>query len=231
MRSDTFHITAVDANDKNWEFRGDIGNEATKGLGSQRLKPGQKLNVYAILKVPAAGEIPKVIFKSGDNLVIRYDLRGKAKGLQPPYADPSDTTGATALAVVPAEIGKWYPTGVLAIRIDETSISDQSIGDAKVDRGGALFVVKATVKSLNKRSWPLRQDSFVVKLKDADGADISYRGPVILRASSDTSLSTSLEPGQELSYRMVFRMGENLPPAKFTLAGAADRRVFQFELK
>lgn len=231
MRFDTFQITAVDANSKNWEFRGDIGNEEGNGKVNQTLKPGQKLNVYAILKVPAAGEIPKVIFKSSDYLVIRYDLRGKAKGLQPPYADESDASGATALAVVPSQLGAWCPTGALSIRIDETSLTDQSIGDVKVNKGGALFVIRATVKNLNKRPLPLRHDSFIIKLKDSDGADISYRGVVLLRATSDTALSTSLDPGQELAYRMVLKMEQNLPPAKLTLAGAADRRAFQFDLK
>lgn len=230
MRGDTFHITAVDANDKNWEFRGDIGDEATKGSGSQRLKPGQKLKVYAIIKVPAAGEIPKVIFKSSDNLVIRYDLRGKAKGLQPPYADPADSTGATALAVVPAELGQWYPTGVFAIKVEETSVSEQSIGDAKVDKGGLLFVTKATVKNLNKAALPLRHDSFVVRLKDSDGADLNYRAHLTLRASSDTTLSTRIDPGQELTYRLVTKLTSNIPPAKLTLSGAANGRSFQFGL-
>ena len=47
--------------------------------------------------VPAAGVVPKLIVEREQGApVIRYDLRGKVKALPQPFADPSDTTGATA---------------------------------------------------------------------------------------------------------------------------------------
>jgi hypothetical protein len=56
--------------------------------------------------------------------VIRYDLRGVAKPLTSPFADPSDKTGATALTEIPAQIGQYYPLHNFDIKVLETGYAD-----------------------------------------------------------------------------------------------------------
>lgn len=231
MRFDTLAITAVDAKDKNWEFRGDVGNETTKQAVGQQFKPAQKMDVYAVIAVPAEGEVPKIMFKSIDQLVIRYDLRGKVKGLPAPYADPSDPTGATARKVTPAEFGVFYPLGQLALKIEGTSFSDTAIGEMEIEEGGCLFIIAATAKNLDKAPTLLRFDSFNVKLKDVDGTEIQSRQDTY-RASSDKAFGGDLEPGQELKFRLIMSIEKGIEPKTATVINYnADCRPIEFQLK
>lgn len=231
MRFDSFAITAVDAKDKNWEFNGDLGNELTRAKFDQMMKPAQKANVFVVVRVPAAGEVPKVIFKSSDQLVIRYDLRGKVKGLPAPYADPSDSTGATARAVVPAEFGVFYPTGQLAVNIEKTSFADGAIGEMDPGEDNRLFVIAMTAKNLDKIPALLRFDTLSVQLKDADGVEINATQDTY-RASSDKSLSVNVDPDKEIKFRLVMSIEKGIEPKTITLGNSnGDGRQFEFQIK
>ncbi len=120
-------FTAVDATDTNREYPQNIGVESTQEALSLDLKPAQKLDAYTIITVPARGEVPKLIVKAQDQLVIRYDLRKKVKGLAAPFGDPADKSGATALADVPAVVGTYCPVGMWDARLDSTSYTTGAI--------------------------------------------------------------------------------------------------------
>ncbi len=231
MRYDAFRFTAVDAKDKNWEYAGDISSEKTKARVDQNMKPAQKMDLYTVIAVPAAGEIPKLMLISTDELVIRYDLRGKVKGLKAPYADPNDKTGATALETVQAKFGEYYPMVQFLIKVEGTGLSDQAIGEVEPDEGGRLFIVAATAKNVDVEPALLRYDTFEVQIRDTDGAEVDASVTEVLRASSDKPLSTEVEPGQEIKFRMVFRVESGIEPKTLTVKGEEEGRAFKYELK
>jgi hypothetical protein len=230
MRFDTFRVTAVDANNKNWDRDQNLNAEATKTTVNQQFKPAQKMSVYKAVRVPAAGEIPKVIVTGSDNLVIRYDLVGKVKALPDPVADPSDKTGATALAKVPAKMGTPYPAGQFAVSVDGVSYSDAPVGSAKPPTGGRLMVVNMTAKNVSARALPFRFDTFVIKAVDADGVALQW-GKDLLAASSDKSLNMPAEAGQEVKFRTFFKVDKGATPAKITVAGGGNARVYEFAVE
>ena len=106
----SFKLTVVDNKDVNHEFDSYIAREGTSDVLGINLKPAQKIEVYAVWPVPASGVTPKLIVaRDQDSPVLRYDLRGKIKPLPAPFADPADSSGATALGEVPASTGTYYP--------------------------------------------------------------------------------------------------------------------------
>jgi hypothetical protein len=231
MRFDTLRFTAVDAKDKNWEFSGDIGNEATKDNVDQAMKPAQKMDVFAVLAVPANGEIPKLIVQGSNDLVIRYDLRGKVKGLAAPFADPGDSTGATARAVVPAEYGLYYPLGEFAIKVEGTSFAEGAIGEFEPGENERLMVVSMAAKNLDKSPQLLRFDTIATVLRDADGAVISSTQD-LYRASSDKSLDVNAEPGQEIKFRLLLRIEQGLEPKTMLFSNSSgEGRQFEYQVK
>lgn len=232
MRYDTFGITAVDAKDTNWEYIMELGAEKTHEKYGVEMKPAQKADVYAAILVPAAGEIPKIIVKSNDNLVIRYDLKGKVKGIPAPFADSKDKTGATALAIVPAQVGTYYPTGDFLLRLDSMAFSDQPIGDQAEEEGGSFnnLMVTMTAKNISRDEQVLRYDTFVTKMIDGDGVDVE-RIYTMFRAASDKDLDTMIKPDQEISFRFAFPIEEGITPKTLAISQYEDTRAYQFDVK
>jgi len=230
MRFDTFRITAVDSSSKNWEGTHTLNLESTKEAVSQNIKPAQKIDVYKVVVVPAAGEIPKIIVTGSDNLVIRYDLLGKVKPLPEPFADPNDKTGATALAVVPAKIGVTYDAGCFTVSVDGISYSEGPINGKNAGPGGRFLVLNMTAKNINTFPLPFRFDTFRFKGADMDGADLDW-GRNILRASSDKTLSMTCEIGQEIKFRTYYIVEKGVTPMYVRVAGGANPRVFQYTVE
>ena len=229
MRFDTFHVTAVDANDKNWEGVGELGSEETGDRIEQQFKPAQKMDVYTAVLVPAAGEIPKIIIKASDNLVIRYNLLGKAKPLPEPYADTNDKTGATAFTMVPAKPGVFFPVGQYAIKLDGISYTDQAVGNYRLSNGGRFLVVNMTAKGLDTVRPVLRFDTFRVKLLDTDGTEVDWKGD-LFKASSDGTIEMNLEQDQEVKFRLLFSVDKGVTPKTLAIS-QGQSRVYQFEVQ
>lgn len=70
-------FTVVDADGKNYEHYNYAAVEAdTSDLDNVKLKPGQKVNAFTVVEVPAKASIHKLIVEPhSDAAVIRYDLR------------------------------------------------------------------------------------------------------------------------------------------------------------
>ncbi len=209
VRWDTFDVTAVDAKNENHEFSQNAGVEKTNSSLEMQLKPAQKVDAFTYVSVPAAGEIPKVIFKSRDDLVLRYDLKGKVKPLPAPYADPADPTGATALSKVPAKMGEAYPICEYSFTLDSVSLSDTPIADMELAEGNRYLVLKATVKDVAPSQQMLRFDTFSPVLRDEDGATVEY-SQNLLAASRDKSIETQMDPGQEMKVRIIYQVPKDL---------------------
>ena len=228
VRWDTFNITAVDSKNENHEYEQNSGVEKTNSNFEMDLKPGQKISVFSYIAVPAELDIPKLIFKSDDNLVLRYNLKGKIKPLSAPYADPADSTGATALKKVTAKTGEFYPIGVFNFALNSTSFSNKEIEDFELEEGNRYFVINATIKNLAPCESYIRWDTLVPTLSDSDGVDLdSYRA--MLLASRDKPVDTDLKPGQEVKVRLFFEVPSDIV-LKTLSVGVEDSRLFEYDM-
>lgn len=206
VRWDTLEFTAVDAHDQNHEGLKDLGMEKDKSTCSMNFKPAQKVNVYGVMVVPAAGEIPKLIVKSSDNLVLRYNLKGKVKPLAAPFADPADKTGATALEDIPAQMNTYYPLGALNVKLENVAYNDSAqMGEIELEENEKFLVAQIQVKNVSASEQFLRWDTFDPVITDTDGAEVANCADMLYK-SKDTSFSTNLKPAQELTVRCIFKV-------------------------
>ncbi|MHB0998917.1 MAG: hypothetical protein ACYC27_06695 [Armatimonadota bacterium] len=218
----TIEITAVDANDKNWRFATNTAIEGTGEKCVMSLKPAQKTKIYTCIIVPAKGEIPKVIFEAPDKLVLRYDLRGKVKPLPAPIADPSDPSGATALEKVPAEMGVFYPMKSLQFKIESAQFSTASLAGAAPRKGFRYLIVTAAAKNPMINKDGMRWSTFTPKLTDIDNAEIRWDGQTYY-GSRDDSVNSDIEPGQELRFRHIFKVPENVQLKELAVSQSGSR--------
>ena len=230
LRFDTMRITAVDANDKNWEGEGSLNNETTNENVNQQFKPAQKMDVYTVVIVPANGEIPKLMLTAGDKTVIRYDLRGQVKPLPEPIADPNDKTGATALANVQAKLGDFYPASMYNVAVEKVSLSDGPIDGKSAGPGGKFIVANISVKYLATYGATLRFDTFMITGLDADGLPIKG-GNDLLAPSSDTHVGIHVDPGQEVKFRAFVKVNKGVTPKSLVITGGNNGRSFIYNVE
>lgn len=229
-RYDTFSITAVDSKNENHEHIQDAGveNSSTKGSFSMTMKPAQKVDVVTAIVVPAKDEVPKVIIKSSDDLVLRYDLKGKVKALPAPYADPADTTGASALSNVAAKIGTVYPLGEFSMKVDGTSFRDNPLSGAEMGEGNHYLVLNVTIKNIAPTQQFLRGDQFQLSIVDADGAKTQPQWDMYL-GSRDVAFSDNVQPGQEMRGRYIFEVPKDLAMKTLTIT-REGLRVYEYDM-
>lgn len=234
-RYDTWSIMAVDANGGNEEHIGDAGIVTSKDIGNSSktsfgmtMNRGQKVDVITAIIVPAAGEIPKVIFKSSDNLVLRYLLSGKLKPLAAPFADTNDKTGATALAAVTGQPGTFCPLGELSFKFDGASFSDTPYKGQELGEGNRNLFVAATIKNVAPTKQFFRYDFLKSALKDAGGADVDAKKDMLL-GSRDAGVETDLAPGQELKVRIQFEVPKDLTLKTYSVA-KDESRLYEFDI-
>lgn len=197
-------FTAVDRKDVNHEGVEHVSREGARDDVQVELKPGQKLDVQAVIVVPEDGVIPKLIVKRQEGApVIRYDLRGKVQPLPAPFADPADPAGATFAKMVTGQAGTFYPIGNVDVRFDGASYVAGALGGQEPEEGKRFLVVAATLRhATNQRDLPYGGTNFEAELRTADGEKADYAQ--MLKASKDERLESTLSPGEELKVRFVF---------------------------
>jgi hypothetical protein len=223
-------FTAVDAQDTNRLFVEEVGKSGTEQPLSMTLKPAQKVDAYAVIIVPAQGTVPKLIVeRTAGEPVLRYDLRGKIKGLDAPFADPSDKTGATAREEVPAETGRFYPAFDLAVKLVSTATRDTALMDMELEEGKRYVVATLAIKNL--MSTPKNYDYSVIRprLQTADGEWIEYNDH-LLKATRDEFAEGTLKPGEETTVRVFFSVPAETTVRTFSVQ-ERDSRVYLFEIK
>jgi hypothetical protein len=234
----TLEIFGVDANDKNWRYCADVGIEGTNASCYMSLKPGQKTRLFTIIKLPAAGALPKLVIQSRDRLVLRFNLLKKdAKGnlvnpvkpLPAPIADPADPTGGTALEAVPAQTGVYYPLRDLDARLDSATFSNAPIKNRPPKKGQRYLILAVTAKNRVLRDYGFVWSSIAPKLIDADGGSIRWNGDVLF-ASRDETAKSDIAPGGEFHVRYFFEVPENLPLKSASLQQGADGRAYVYDL-
>ncbi|MHB9107431.1 MAG: DUF4352 domain-containing protein [Armatimonadota bacterium] len=232
VRYDRLRITAVDAMNVNHEAVQGWGDEENKGNVALELKPKQKLACYAGIIVPAKGVVPKLMimpWREGDGPILRYDMRDKINPLPTPFPNPADATGATALEIVPAELGKAYPYANFDMAVEKFNYIDTKIGDTIAPpAGGRFLIVTMLVKNRSPRDAHLRQDFLKPYVTDTDGAEVKYRG--MLLATRDANVAQDLKPGAELRVRLFFAVEKGSTPVKMLLNENNKTRDYEFAI-
>jgi hypothetical protein len=228
-------FTAVDAKDTNHQFIQAVTREGEREPLSIDLKPAQKIDVTASIIVPAEGVVPKLIVERERSApVIRYDLRDKVTPLAAGFADPADTTGATALKEVAAQAGTFYPMGDFDTRLDEVAYVNGPLIKREPGEGKryltAIFTIKNRTNSPKRYAW----SDFLPDLRDADG-EKSPNPQAILKASRDESTYGDLAAGEEARIRFFFPLPTNVAGKTLRLAegkeiDARTARVYAFDL-
>ena len=228
-------FTAVDAKDVNHKFVGNISREGTTDELNLSLKPAQRIDVYTAILVPAGGEVPKLIVeREAGAPVIRYDLRGKVKGIPAPFADPSDSTGATARSEIPAAVGINYPTGEYDIRLDSVGYTKQTISGREPGAGTRFFTAIFTIKNRTTSDKEYYWGYFAPEVIDADGEKVAYNQQ-LMKATRDEIANGKLKPGEEARVRFFFALPDNvaartLKQSVFYSLSSQHARTFAFDV-
>jgi hypothetical protein len=204
-------FTAVDGKDRNVVFDSYWAREGQTEELSLALKPAQRIDVVAVTPLPADAKIPKLIVSrvSGEP-VVRYDLSNKIKPLPAPFADPKDASGSTALAVVTAQAGTYYPMTELDVKLEGAAWSTEQM-DGKTPEEGKRFLIATLVvkNALVNRDANISYSRFGLELTDAEGSTQKFNG-YIIKPSRDEPLSQDLKPGAEIKFRVYFELPKDL---------------------
>jgi len=226
---------AVDASDVTRNYVGDIAREGTGESLGITLHPGQKVDAYTTIKVAARGEVPKLIVAHAyepKTPIIRYDLRGQAQKLIAPFADPADATGATALRLIPATAGTFYPvTDHFDARLDAVTYTTEPIKARAPGAGKRYCVATFMLLSKGPKQGRYGYSYFRADLKDADGEKVNYNTSM-LKAARDEEAHGELEPGEEVRVRFYWVLPENVAARTVLLQYGYDResRTYAFDV-
>ncbi|MBB5364645.1 hypothetical protein [Deinococcus humi] len=229
----TLKFTAVDARDINHEHDNYVGRDGTSEQLDMTLKPAQKINVYAVMAVPAAGPIPKLIVSAGDDFPVqRYDLRGKAKGLAAEFADPADPSLTTAREVQTVPPGTYAPLGKFDVRLDSLTLSQAAV-NGQVPPSGQRYLIatlsirNGTAKTAEAADWAF--NTFKVQLRDTDG-EVQLYDDYLLKVSRDETANGTLKPGEEARFRVYFLLPATVTGTALSLSEGESRTV-AFDVK
>lgn len=220
----TVKLQAVDKDNKTWTYVSNIAKAPKGEIGAHPLKPAQKAEFYAVIVVPAAGEMPKLIAESGDKLVLRYPLKGKVKPLPAPIADAADKSGATALTDVPAKIGDYYPLGAYSVKLESAALSDAAINGKAPKAGSKYLTLILTARNDAPGKQGMMWHTFTPKLTDADGLEVKWNSTTLLASRDQPIGSQNIEPKQEVKIRYYFEVPGDLGLKSFSICEKHGRR-------
>lgn len=226
-RGDGFDITGVDS--KNTEVKPEWNwfDEKTHSPVSMTFKPAQKLDVVFLIKLDTKVSLPKLIVKTSNDKVWRYDLRGQIKGLAAPYADPAVKDGSAALDSIAAKVGLYY-TSYFDLRLDKVEYATQPMLDKEAPAEGRLMLVYVTYK--NPLPTPQMLQGWTIKPKvfDQDDLDVGESSNAFL-VGRDQEIDSQIAPSKEISLRYVLPVTKGTEPKRVELA-FNDGRTFSFDI-
>jgi hypothetical protein len=231
----------VDANNETKDASGNVRRESEHDVIGVQVKPGQGIDdliTYAV--VTAKGPLPKVILKykrvGTHDEVTRFPLGTGANVVKPipaPYADPSDPTGATPLAVIPAKIAMPYVAGFFGISLDSVAYAPGPFGDKTADDGKQFLVATVTVTN---KTWDkiYFKDTLAAILKtDDDEKTTDY---AMLKGKRDEGFDgDEFLPDEPHTIRLLFQIPKDAKAKTLSLAENVDNsggisRAFLYDL-
>ncbi len=230
----SFSMTVIDSKDVSIDLNTYISRDGENAKLDIQLKPAQKIDVYRAVLVPANVKIPKLIVQSGsgsDGPVVRYDLSGKVKPLTAPFADPGDSSGATALEVVPGVSGTYFPAGGFDVKLESTVFSADKMNAQSPSEGKRFLIANIGVRS----GWVnlennLYAGTFNFELTDAEGSRQTFNA-YLVKPSRDEKFATTLKPGEEAKFRVYFELPKDLAAKTLSVQeSSGPSRTYQFDV-
>jgi hypothetical protein len=192
---------------------------------NMELMPSQELEMYTVLTVPARGEIPKLLIRSrvdSDGPDLPFDLRGKVTALPAPFADPADSTGATARERVPAQFGTAYPCNRFSVTVEKVESVAAALDAGEPARGSRFLVFSLLMRNQTPVENSLRADRIRPELTSTEeGQVFPYRG--MLLATTNSQLNQPIGPGQEMHVRIYFTVPESSTPKTLAITEGTSR--------
>ncbi len=222
----SIHFAVVDPTNVNRDCIEDAGNAATHATLDQSLLPGQKVDVYTAIPIPAKGTAPKLLMSWGGSRIVRYFLADQLDRLPAPFADPADPSGASALTEVPAEAGRYYPLLNLDAQLISTAYTTQTLAGNECPEGKRFFVATLRVKNQAPAKVPCQYSTFKTRLLCSDGDRIDYND-YLLKATGDETFDRELDPGEEVTVRVFFELSKEVD-GKTLLFAEGDSRTYAF---
>lgn len=150
--------------------------ETRKPASSLVLKRVQNAPVcVAVIPVPAEGQVPKLIFHTGEGgSILRYDLRGQVKPLPAGDRDPSDDKGFTPRKEYIWKAGERARTWGADFTVEKVEASaDPKLLEhlqTDVEKNGALVVTMSVQVQTPYEKYLFNSDNTLeVKALDTDG--------------------------------------------------------------
>ena len=214
---------AVDAKGMNREDLQEFFNEQTGESVDAPLQPDQKIDAYTVITMPARGPATLLRSQAEDGNPLEFALGSAVAALQPPFADPTDPTGASALAEVPAAMGESIAVGNFSMTVDKIAYTRGPIQESGPSKGSQFLVANLRVRNQAPADQTLAWDSFEFSLRAPDGDDIPWNGE-LLAAKRDAAVEVTATPGREIALRIYFEVPLKLRPAAlFAREGAGGR--------
>ena len=210
-------LTAVTPDSTSSERYVLINPKTTKECLNLPLKPGQKLDVIALVTVPAKEPIHKLIVQREDGTpVIRYDLTGKITAL-PAWAgvgaESKDTIAGIRDCVMPTA---WFELGLRGLEWSEAKID----GDEEPGEGNRFLVAHLSFQALADKAG-LNFSTFDMTLTTEEGQKIVKEttggtGGFLLETRL-VPFSSELDKGQKQNIRVFFRVPKDAKPKTITI--------------
>ncbi len=184
-----------------------------QGIGQPELKDPLRI----VFSVPDEAKITKLFINQGrkgrQEEVLRYliagtdktaDVKNVMKPLPVEVRDPSDPSGAVALAQGKGTIGVFHPTSAFMVRVDSVAAAPgEKMEGNEPEDGKVYWVVKLTLHNAS----PVHMTLFDMASEDIgliDGDGDKYKVVGYRKGSSDAEVDQSREMayGVDYSYRM-----------------------------
>ena len=219
-------FSVVGAGTDNFEYENAVFNPEKLSGVNVELKPAQKIPLIAFIQVPANDPIPKLIAKSENAPVVRYDLKGKVKKYTGPYASAD---GVTVLENGVGKLGEKAEAGLFDISVDKVEEASGPLGNIEAPEGRKLVVVSVTYTNPTKQDQALDWGAYEGAMVDANDESFEWVND-LLRGVGNEPLNTTLKPGQTVKGRMVFFASKDATPAKLTLSYGGGNRSLVYKL-
>ena len=223
-------ITLVDENENNYETGS--GVICTTANGSKEpslsLKPGQGVGqdpttneLSLAIPLPGSAKIKMGRANVPDEKVLRFPIAGSTGGSPkniiaplPKYAaDPTDPTGATAVEVAPVIMGKYYPDGYFALRLDSVTLSPDAVQKGqKPDEGKVWAIATFTAKNIySKQASLFDLGGEGVLIKDTDNEKYPADEAGKRKATRDEDAGSAyVDKGEEMTFRQFFMVPKDV---------------------
>ncbi|MEI7832219.1 MAG: phage tail protein [bacterium] len=232
VRFDSVRMTALHDAGENFNSNGTWGIVQNKSILDTNLQPGQKMDAYAVIEVPAVGAIKQLKvdpFDGSASLIYKLrDDKGQPVTYNPvtaltdPIADPADKTGATALLEVPGKLGTSYPYKNFDITVEKSEFTTEALDRAAPAAGDRFQVFTLLVKNDNPTGTRIRFDTITSKLTTALGEEMES-GKALLYATNNRAVDITIRPGADMRVRIYFLIPKDIAPKTLTLKEDSSR--------